>query len=51
MTMSDLAIAWAEWYEQYGASGESINNFCNMYATSYEEYNALWELLAEMQEN
>lgn len=51
MTMSDLAITWAEWYEQYGASDESINNFCNYYATSYEEYNAMWELLKEFKED
>lgn len=50
MTMSDLATPWAEWYEQYGATAESINNFCIYYATSYEEYNAMWVLLSEMQE-
>lgn len=51
MTMNDLAITWAEWYEQHGATAESINNFCSTYATSYEEYNAMRELLTEMQEN
>ena len=51
MTIKDLAIVWAEWYEQHGATQESINDFCNTYASSYEEYMAMWELLAEEQEN
>lgn len=51
MTMNELAITWAEWYEQYGATAESLNNFCNVHATSYEEYMAMWELLSEMQED
>lgn len=51
MTMDEIAIEWAEWYYQYGASAESIRDFCNYYATSYEEWNAMLELLSEMQED
>jgi len=47
MTMEELAIAWAAWFDMYGATEESINNFCNIYATSYEEYMAIYELLAD----
>lgn len=48
MTMDEIATEWVEWYDMYGASIESVRDFCNYYATSYEEYNAMWLLLAEM---
>ena len=33
---------------RYGISEESMNDFANTYATSYEEYNAIWEILREL---
>lgn len=27
---------------------ESLNDFANTYAISYEEYNAIWEILNEL---
>lgn len=48
MTMEELGNKLVEWTDQYGWSKESLNNFANINATSYEEYNAIWELLQDM---
>lgn len=47
MTMNEVSILWEEWLEDYGYTPESVNDFCNTYATSFEEYMALYELLTE----
>ena len=43
MTMNELADKLNEWTDYYG-----WGNFANTYATSYEEYNAIWEILNEL---
>ena len=48
MTMSELADRWEKWTDHYGWSDESLNDFANVYATSYEEYNAIWAMLNEL---
>lgn len=48
MTMEELGNKLVEWTDQHGWGKESLNNFANINATSYEEYNAIWELLADM---
>ena len=48
MTMEELGNKLTEWTDNYGWSKESLNDFANTYATSYEEYNAIWELLYDM---
>lgn len=48
MIMEELGNKLTEWTDNYGWSKESLNNFANTYATSYEEYNAIWELLYDM---
>jgi hypothetical protein len=44
-----IATKWAEYFENH--SNENItnvvNDFCNIYATSYEEYMAMWEILSD----
>ena len=45
MTIEELNAKLAEWIDNYGISEESMNDFANTYATSYEEYNAIWEIL------
>lgn len=47
MTMKEVAKKWVRWTEGHGADKDSINDFCNIYATSYEEYMTLWELLTD----
>lgn len=47
MTMSEVATLWEEWLEDHEYTRESVIDFCNIYATSYEEYVALYELLAD----
>ena len=47
MTMKELAEKWVRWAEGHGTDKDSINDFCNIYATSYEEYMTLWELLTD----
>lgn len=47
MTMSEVAILWEEWLEDHEYTSESVIDFCNIYATSYEEYMALYELLTD----
>lgn len=48
MTMSELADRLEKWTDHYGWSDESLNDFANVYATSYEEYNAIWAMLNEL---
>lgn len=48
MTIEELNKKLAEWIDAYGISEESMNNFANTYAKSYEEYNAIWEILREL---
>lgn len=48
MTIEELNAKLAEWIDAYGISEESMNDFANTYATSYEEYNAIWEILREL---
>lgn len=48
MTMNELAEKLIEWTDAYGWGEESLNDFANVNATSYEEYNAIWEILDEM---
>lgn len=51
MTMEELVIAWENWLSNHDMiDEESINDFCNIHATSYEEYMAIYELLADMLE-
>ena len=45
MTMSEVAYLWNEWLENHEYTYESAKEFCNVYATSYEEYTALYEIL------
>lgn len=47
MIMNEISIKWSEWVDHYGWTEESVNNFCNINATSYEEYMTLWELLTD----
>ena len=47
MTMNEIAIAWEEWLENHECTPESVNDFGNIYATSYEEYMALYEFLTD----
>lgn len=51
MTREEFAAAWEEYSDKYGLiawTAEGINDFCNIYATSYEEYMAMWEELTDM---
>ena len=48
MTIEELNKKLAESIDAYGISEESMNDFANTYATSYEEYNAIWEILREL---
>lgn len=50
MTMEELAVKLNEWVDHYGWGEESLNDFANINATSYEEYNAIWEILNKMKE-
>ena len=47
MAMNEVAYLWNEWLENHEYTSESVIDFCNIYATSYEEYVALYELLAD----
>ena len=47
MKMSEVAILWDEWLENHECTPESVYDFCNIYATSYEEYMALYEILTD----
>lgn len=48
MTNIEFATKLNEWTDTYGWDDDSLNNFINTYATSYEEYMAMWEILNEM---
>ena len=48
MTMDELADELNKWVENYGWDDESLIDFANTYATSYEEYNGIWEILNEL---
>ena len=48
MTMNALAETLSAWLDHYGWDDESLNNFANIPATSYAEYNAIWEVLEEL---
>ena len=47
MTMNGIAILWEEWMESHDYTPDSVRDFCNTYATSFEEYTALYELLTD----
>lgn len=48
MTTNEFAEKLNEWIDHYGWGDESLNDFANTCATSYEEYNAIWEILNEL---
>lgn len=48
MSMNEFASKLTEWTDCYGWDDESLNDFANTYATSYEEYNSIWKILNEM---
>ena len=48
MTIEELGNKLVEWTDQHGWGAESLNDFANINATSYEEYNAIRELLYDM---
>lgn len=48
MTMNELAEKLSAWTDTYGWDDKSLNDFANVHATSYEEYNAIWEILNEI---
>lgn len=47
MTIEQLRESVATWFCDRDFSEENINNFCNIYATSYEEYMYIYELLMD----
>lgn len=49
MTMEELVKNIAIYFndEDHDFTEENINNFCNIYATSYEEYMYIYELLMD----
>jgi hypothetical protein len=46
-----LKTRWEKFLEAYGNAyedmREAINNFANIEASSYEEYNQIWNILAD----
>lgn len=48
MTKVEVMSKLTEWVEHYGLEEESLNDFCNCFATSFEEYMALSETLNEI---
>jgi hypothetical protein len=51
--MEDFRTKWAEFYDAYYDTmeyGDIVNNFCNINATSYEEYMTMWEILMDGEE-
>ena len=48
MKMNEFVNKLNDWVRYYGQSKESLNDFANFNATSYEEYNAIWEIIDEM---
>lgn len=54
MTREEFATRWANYEDTYGLTAwteEGINDFCNINATSYEEYMAMYEILVDMAQN
>jgi pantothenate kinase-related protein Tda10 len=49
MTRNELNEHLIAWIDSNGMSDDSFNNFANVYATSYEEYMAIWEILNEIE--
>ena len=49
MTMEELVKNITIYFndEDHDFTEENINNFCNIYATSYEEYMYIYELLMD----
>lgn len=50
MNLNELNNKVAEWYESLNGcepTTEDINDFCNMNATSYEEYMTLWHIMSD----
>lgn len=48
MTKNEFTQAWMNWEETHGLTAwtpDSINDFCNIYATNYEEYMSMWHEL------
>ena len=48
MTMNEFTEKLNQWTDGYGWDDESLNNFVNINASSYEEYNAMWEIVHEL---
>lgn len=48
MNMNEFANKLSEWIDLHGQSKESLNDFVNFNATSYEEYNAMWAIIDDM---
>ena len=56
MTVEEFRSTFYEYYVKCEENGEDdykeiVNNFCNLYATSFEEYTAMWEILMDGIEN
>ena len=49
MTIEELTDNMLTYFiiEDHDFTEENINNFCNIYATSYEEYMYIYELLMD----
>lgn len=43
--MNNIMNLWNEWRAFNGAGTESINRFCNKYATTDKEFETLWNIL------
>ena len=44
-----LTIIWENWLSRHDSiDEESINDFCNIHANSYEEYMTLYEFLMNL---
>lgn len=48
MKMDEFVNKLSEWIDLHGQSKESLNDFVNFNATSYEEYNAMWAIIDDM---
>lgn len=54
-TMEGFLANWLEykescWMEFYANPPMVVNDFVNFAASSYEEYNAMWEILLEIED-
>lgn len=50
MSMVEISVLWVEFQDELNgrcAELDDVSTFCNAYASSIEEYFALWELLAD----